>query len=152
MVREYRHQLAVQEAGVAIANQLIEAVRLLGDEHGDALALGGPARQAQLHLHADLLADVPQTVDELVERAVQLGEVDQHGHDEEPLHDLLLDVLDVDVAGREERGDAGHHALLVAADDGHDGAVAPGHTADLTGGRGARPTPTTPPPRPPPPP
>ncbi len=47
----------------------------------------------------------------------EVGEVDQHRHDEETLHDALLDVLDVGVAAGEVGGDAGDDALLVAPDD-----------------------------------
>src|SRR5207247_2439168 len=65
---------------------------------------------------------------QLVERDGEIGEVDEHRHDEESLHHALLDVLDVDVRGGEVGGDARHHALLVAADDGHDGPAAHGAT------------------------
>src|SRR5262249_30888188 len=133
VVGEHQGQLAVQLALVTVAHQLLQAVGLLGDQAGEALRLGGPAGEPQLHLHVDLAADLLEAVDQLVERAAQLGEVDQHGHDEEPLHDLLLDVLDVDVARGEIGGDAGDHALLVTADDGHDGPVPTRHGCDLSG-------------------
>src|SRR5437899_7341041 len=132
MIREDDDQVAVQSPGLALADQLLETVRLAGDERGHALALGRPAGQADRHLHVDLLADPAEPEDELVERGLEVGQVDEHRHDEETLHHALLDVLDVDVRGGEVGGDARDHALLVAADDRDDGAAAVAHRHPLS--------------------
>ena len=63
-----------------------------------------------------------------------------------PSMTLLLDVLDVDVAGGEVGGDARDDALLVAPDDGHDGTAPAPHGRDRTDPSGAvasSPGPTT---------
>src|SRR5262249_15559513 len=95
---------------------------------GDPLPLRRATCEAERRLHVHLVADLPETHYELVQGDRQVGDVDEHRHDEETLHHALLDVLDVDVAGREVRGDARHHALLIAADHGDDGPVAHAET------------------------
>ena len=132
VVGENDHQIAAQEAGVAVAAELLEAVRLLGHQHAHALALRRLSAEAHRDLHADLVADLPEPDDQVVEGGVQVGQVDQHGHDEEPFHDPLLDVLDVGVARREVRRDPGDDPLLVTTDDRDDGEVARGHAATLS--------------------
>ena len=81
--------------------QLLEAVGLLASPaRPRACARAGrpPRRSVTSMPISSPICRSPS--DQLVERAVQVGEVDQHGHDEEPFHDPLLDVLDVDVARR----------------------------------------------------
>jgi hypothetical protein len=101
-------------------------VRLTRDEDGEPLAA---LLSVKPHgdFHRQLGPDRFQIQDELVEADREVSEVDQHGHDEESLHDLLIDVLDVDAALRQVRRHARDDPLLVATDDGHDGRTRGGH-------------------------
>src|SRR5439155_3627743 len=57
MVRDDHDELAVQLPGLALDDQLLEAVRLARDQHGDALWRGRSAGETDRHLHVDLVAD-----------------------------------------------------------------------------------------------
>ncbi len=111
-----------EQPGGAVGDQLLQAMRLLAHQHGDALAVAG-AVESDAHVHEHLFADALQPEDHLVERQGEVGQVDPHRHDEEALHHALLDVLDVDAAAGEVGGNPRDDAFLVSADDGDDGAV-----------------------------
>src|SRR5204863_7786630 len=105
-----------------VADERLEALRLLGHEDREALAVP-TTREAHRDLDADLFADPLEAEDDLVERRRDVGQIDSHAHDEEPLDDALLDVLDVDVLAGEIRRDARDDPLLIAADDRDDASV-----------------------------
>ena len=71
-------------------------------------------------VHLQLLAQFEQAGNQRGQIAGQIGQIDEHVHDEMPADDALLDVFDIDAALGHVRGELGNHAFLVLADDADD--------------------------------
>ena len=120
VVRQHRNDVGVERPLLVVMAQLFQAVRLTRYENRNTFAAFlsvQPNRDVHLHFTADSL----ERKDEFVEAARQVGQVDQHRHDEQPLHHALVDILDVDALLGEIGRNPGHDALLVATDDCDDG-------------------------------
>jgi hypothetical protein len=81
VVGEGDHGIAIEFAPTMVADQRFEALRFLGEEDRETLALAS-ADEPQCHLHADLAADLLEADDHFVERRRHVGQVDEHAHDE----------------------------------------------------------------------
>jgi hypothetical protein len=143
MVREHDAEIRVELAVAARGQQRFEAVRLLRNEQRQPF-LRAFAVQANGYVHLHFGADALQVEDQRVQVDVEVFQVDEHRHDEETLHHVLLDLFDVDAVLGEVGRNAGYDAFLVASENRYDGRIGSGHRAVLMAAGGCRKRPALP--------
>ena len=119
VVRQHRGDVAGNQPRFVIRDQPRQAMVFAAAQQRHAL--GPPlAVQVDADLHVDATADVDQAGHQGRQVGREVGEVDEHVHDEQAADDALLDVLDVHAALGQVGGELRDGTFLVATEHGND--------------------------------